>query len=289
MQVPQRFRGGGSAVRRLVSVAALAVYLTGFAVALGPAGVVIAAAAVAVGALAVAAGLVAEHPFQLPRPTRLPALPSFKRPRAAQTRLAPHARIALPRVPRVDVRAQLHAYRPRVARATDRVVAATRDAGERLSARAVELQARAAERRSLPATPLRDALLDEAVDLNRIGAAARREGRLDEAADAHRRALELYRDAGSRRRQALTLSNLGLVEAETDPDTAVASFEAALALLREVGDRRSEGQVLANLGSVHQRAGREDAARRCWEEAVGLLDPRSPEQARLAARLATAG
>jgi tetratricopeptide (TPR) repeat protein len=102
---------------------------------------------------------------------------------------------------------------------------------------------------------------------------------------AHGRALEIYRELGDRRNEALTLSSVALAEARDDAEAAVASFEAALEILRELGDTRTEGQVLANLGVVHHRAGHDDAAYRCWADALAKLDPASPEHARLAERL----
>jgi len=285
--------------RRVVAVAALAVYLAGFAAALGPAGLAIAASAVVVGAIAVVAARLADHPLELRRPTRLPALPQLPTIRRPE-RLPPLPKLTpslqrlnpslqrlntVPRLPHVDVEARLRVVRPHVLRTRDRVATTGRETYELLSARgrAVVAQARdrtAARRSEEP---------DLAVELNRNGAAARREGRVDDAIASHLHALEIYRRAGSRRRQALTLSNLGLAQAETDLDAATASFEAALALLREIDDVESEGQVLTNLGSVYQRAGRAEEATRCWEQAVDLLDPESPQQARLAARLTAAG
>jgi tetratricopeptide (TPR) repeat protein len=137
-----------------------------------------------------------------------------------------------------------------------------------------------------PVAQLRlDWRLRQAQQLNRTGTDARRAGRAGEAVAAHRRAVEIYREAGDGRREALSLSALALAEAQLDPEAAVASFEAALEILRRLGDERTEGQVLANLGVVHHRLGRDDAAYRCWADALPRLDPASPEHARLAERL----
>lgn len=125
----------------------------------------------------------------------------------------------------------------------------------------------------------------QALQLNRAGTAHRRTGAMDEAVAAHEQALALFRELGDRRGEALTLSNLALALATSDPDAAVARCEEARAILQELDDAHSEGQVLANLGALHNRAGRTDQAVECWRAALERLDPASPEHGRMAERL----
>jgi tetratricopeptide (TPR) repeat protein len=125
----------------------------------------------------------------------------------------------------------------------------------------------------------------QALQLNRAGTAHRRAGTLDEAVGSHEQALEIFRELGDRRGEALTLSNLALALAARDPDAAVGRFEEARAILQELDDAHSEGQVLANLGALHNRGGRTDEAVECWRAALERLDPASPEHGRMAERL----
>jgi len=278
------FVEGSSASRRAAAGAALALYLVGLAAALGrPA--VVAAAALAIGCAAfVAARLLGQRQVDLGAlSTRFRAAKDAGRGtwRAggrhldrALDALAVHGRRVLRDARRIA--AALAHDLPRLLRST--------------SAASKSLSGRRFGQAPKPVAQLHAEWRQrQALQLNRRGAAARREGRAGDAQAAHRRALEIYREAGDRRREALTLGNLALAEAQVDAEAAVASCEAALAILRELDDAHAEGQVLANLGVLHHRAGRDDAAYRCWGHALERLDPGSPEHARISERLALAG
>jgi hypothetical protein len=261
---------------RLLAGAAFAVYLVGLAAALGRGAVVVVGATAVVAAVVGASMWVFGPTFswQFSRPT-LPR-PTFTPPAFSAPSVGPEARRTVARALRMGRAAAQEALRA-LGHGRVRAAAVAADLPKLLPA------APAAPRQ---VAQLRlDWRLRQAQQLNRTGAAARRGGRAAEAVAAHRRAVEIYREAGDGRREALTLSALGLAEAHLDPDAAVASFEAALEILRRVGDTRTEGQVLANLGVVHHRVGRDDAAYRCWADALPRLDPASPEHARLAERL----
>jgi tetratricopeptide (TPR) repeat protein len=278
----QAFVAESSAARRAAACAALALYLAGLAAALGR------PVFVAVGALALglAAFFLARHLGQ----RRVDG-------RAAETvaRAAAVARTGTRRAA-AGARSGTRRGATRVTPAIGAAAAHTSRAFSRLRGDAARL-ARSAPK-LLPATASAakagahhhgEWRLRQAHQLNRRGTEARRAGRAAEAAAEHTRALEIYREAGDRRREALTLGNLALAEAHTDRESAVASCEAALTILRELDDTRAEGQILANLGALHHRAGRDDAAFRCWGDALERLDPSSPEHARIAERLTLAG
>jgi tetratricopeptide (TPR) repeat protein len=204
-------------------------------------------------------------------------------------------RAATARRPRARVRLQ-HASLDRLlegaTRAARTALAALAAAARSAVSLAAELTATVRRRAAAPKQVAQlhsDWRLRQALQLNRRGMAARRDGRPSEAVSAHRRALVIYRDAGDRRHEAFTLGKLALAEAPLDHEAAVGACEAALSILRELDDARAEGQVLANLGALHHRAGRDDAAYRCWGDALERLDPSSPEHARIAERLRLAG
>ena len=282
---------------RLLAGAAFAAYVLGLSAAFGRAGVVIVAETAVVAAVVAAAMRLPRSTFSRPTFSR----PTFSRPTLPRPAL-PRRTFARPTLPRATLTAPAFsapsfgaAARRTAARARRVSRGAALEALRALGHGRVRAAAVAADLpRLLPPAPaaprqvvqLRlEWRLRQAQQLNRAGTTARRAGRAAEAAAAHRRAVEIYREAGDGRREALTLSALALAEAHLDPDAAVTSFEAALEILRRLGDVRAEGQVLANLGVVHHRVGRDDAAYRCWADALPRLDPASTEHARLAERL----
>jgi hypothetical protein len=308
---------------RLLAGAAFAVYMLGLAAAFGRGAILVVAGTVVVAAVVAAAMRIPRPSLSrprfarpsFPRPT-LPRPPFSRRPtfsRATFSRLAlprptlPRLAFSRPALPRPTLSRPGYSrpafaapsLSPEARQTAARALAVARHAAEEalraLGHGRVRAAAVAADLpKLLPAAPaaprqvaqLRlDWRLRQAQQLNRSGTEARRAGRAAEAAAAHRRAVEIYREAGDERHEALTLSALALAEAPVDPDGAVGSFEAALEILRRLGDERAEGQVLANLGVVHHRVGRDDAAYRCWADALPRLDPASPEHARLAERL----
>jgi hypothetical protein len=83
------------------------------------------------------------------------------------------------------------------------------------------------------------------------------------------RLLAAARAAGDRRREALALTDLGVVTlGEGDAGRAVALHEQALAIARDLSDRATEGEVRANLGSAALAAGQPGRAREHLEQAV---------------------
>jgi tetratricopeptide (TPR) repeat protein len=156
----------------------------------------------------------------------------------------------------------------------------------RSAATAALAEARKARAAAAQARPASDEWrVRQALQLNRSGTSHRRAGALDEAVAAHEQALTIFRELGDRRGEALTLSNLALALATTDPDAAVGRCEEARSILQSLDDAHSEGQVLANLGALHNRAGRTDQAVDCWRAALERLDPASPEHGRMAERV----
>ena len=113
--------------------------------------------------------------------------------------------------------------------------------------------------------------------LNELGAQLRREGDRGQAAEQHHAALEILRELGDRRAEALTLNNLALALVHTDGGVAAAvrHFEEALVLLRELGDEEHEGQVIANLAFVRRRQGRDEDADSLLSAALDKLPPES--------------
>jgi tetratricopeptide (TPR) repeat protein len=112
--------------------------------------------------------------------------------------------------------------------------------------------------------------------LNKLGAQLRRDGEYEQAVEQHRAALEIVRELGDRRAEALTLNNLALALVHTGGvAVAVQDFERSLLLLRELGDEELEGQVIANLGIVRRRQGRDEDAESLLNEALDKLPPES--------------
>jgi tetratricopeptide (TPR) repeat protein len=121
-----------------------------------------------------------------------------------------------------------------------------------------------------------DAARRRALGLNAEGTNLRRQGAFEEAVDRHRAALEIFRDLGDRRTEAVTLNNMALaLERAGDEDGAVERFEEALAILREVRDHEHEGRVIANLGFTLHRHGHPEQARELLVAALEKLDPGS--------------
>jgi tetratricopeptide (TPR) repeat protein len=117
----------------------------------------------------------------------------------------------------------------------------------------------------------------QAIRLNELGAQLRRAGDHEQSVERHRAALEIARDHGDDRAEALTLNNLALALAHTDGVAAAAKhFEDALVLFRRLGDEELEAQVMANLAFVHRRQGRAEHAEYLLHAALDKLPPESP-------------
>lgn len=129
-----------------------------------------------------------------------------------------------------------------------------------------------------------------AQELNQLGARLRREGDPEQAAEQHREALEIVRDLGDQRAEALTLNSLGLALAHSGSERAAVEYlEQAVDVLRELGDEEHEGQAIANLGLVYRRQGQVDEAATLLQEALEKLPPSSPAHRRVEDELGRAG
>ena len=115
----------------------------------------------------------------------------------------------------------------------------------------------------------------EALRANAAGAQLRRDGSYVEAAEQHRIALELYRELGDRRSEALTLNNLALPLDRSGDSGALALFEQAAATLGELGEEQEEGEVIANLALAFRRRGSDERSAEVLEIALGKLNPES--------------
>jgi tetratricopeptide (TPR) repeat protein len=115
----------------------------------------------------------------------------------------------------------------------------------------------------------------EALRANAAGAQLRRDGEYLEAAQQHRLALELFRELGDRRSEALTLNNLALALDRAGDPGALDLFEQAAAILGELGEAQEEGEVIANLALAFRRRGSDERSAEVLEIALGKLNPES--------------
>jgi len=115
----------------------------------------------------------------------------------------------------------------------------------------------------------------EGVQANAAGVQLRRDGAYAEAAEQHRFALEIFRELGDRRSEALTLNNLALALDRVGDPAALDLFEEAAAILRDLGEEEHEGKVIANLGMAFRRRGADEQSAQVFELALGKLDPES--------------
>jgi len=84
-------------------------------------------------------------------------------------------------------------------------------------------------------------------------------------------ALELYRRATDRNREAQTLNNIGVVHRSLgEMQKALEKYNEALPLRRAVGDRSGEAQTLNNIGSVYYSLGELQKALEKYNEALPL-------------------
>jgi tetratricopeptide (TPR) repeat protein len=87
-----------------------------------------------------------------------------------------------------------------------------------------------------------------------------------------RRALEMHTESGSRTGVADTLDSIGYAYSQLgDYAQSVAHYKRALIAYRQLGDLQGEANSRLGLGDVQFASGQQDAARRSWEEALGLL------------------
>ena len=97
--------------------------------------------------------------------------------------------------------------------------------------------------------------------------------RFEEAIGTCGQALSVHRDIGNRHGEGDTLNTLSTAcRGMRRFREAIDYSHQALSIAREIGDRRGEGITLTNLGAALRDAGQKDAARRCWREALTILD-----------------
>ncbi len=106
---------------------------------------------------------------------------------------------------------------------------------------------------------------------NNLGDVAILEGDGDRARGHNERALALGREAGTTRRVAHSLHNIGLAHrCRGDDAAAKALYEASLELFREVGEQSGVAAVLHSLGRVAARHGAMDQAAQHYAGALEL-------------------
>jgi CHAT domain-containing protein/predicted negative regulator of RcsB-dependent stress response len=90
--------------------------------------------------------------------------------------------------------------------------------------------------------------------------------------EKYHEALGLYRRAGDRRGEAVTLSSIGEVYSYLgETQKALENFNEALPLRRAVGDRRGEAETLHNIGAVYDDLGERQKALEKYNEALPIL------------------
>ena len=110
---------------------------------------------------------------------------------------------------------------------------------------------------------------DRAACLHYVGMENRQLGRRGQAGTALRSAIEIARDAGSRRQQCMATISLGRLSQEQGRRELAAQLQReAIAIARELGDGRSESIALTNLGALLRTAGDKDSARQAFDDAA---------------------
>lgn len=97
--------------------------------------------------------------------------------------------------------------------------------------------------------------------------------RFEEAATTCCQALSVHRKIGDRNGEVDALNTLSAAYRGMGrfPE-AVGYSRQALSIVREIGDRHREGITLTKLGTALRAEGRTDVARRCWRDAVAILE-----------------
>jgi tetratricopeptide (TPR) repeat protein len=164
--------------------------------------------------------------------------------------------------------------------AASRVAVAADKAAHELRTTTSNVRAARAPREGWPLRTAPDPNRD-ALRANAAGSQLRRAGAYAEAAEQHCIALELYRAAGDRRAEALTLNNLALALDRAGDPAAFSLFEEAATILGELGEEQQEGQVIANLALAFRRRGREEQSGEVLDLALEKLHPDSQEYRKL--------
>lgn len=110
---------------------------------------------------------------------------------------------------------------------------------------------------------------EECVVLKRLAYVAYFAGELDRQREYNVEAVELAREIGDRRQEALALQALGdSAFARRDWREALTWWEEAIAVHDDLGHREAEAALRANIGAAHHRLGELDDARDAYEEAL---------------------
>jgi CHAT domain-containing protein/Tfp pilus assembly protein PilF len=84
-------------------------------------------------------------------------------------------------------------------------------------------------------------------------------------------ALKLYREAGDRRGEAFTLTNIGQVYSDLEEkQKALEYYSQSLPLSRAVGDRKQEASILNSIGSAYSYLGEKQKAREYFNQSLLL-------------------
>ncbi|HEU0172959.1 MAG TPA: tetratricopeptide repeat protein, partial [Blastocatellia bacterium] len=111
-----------------------------------------------------------------------------------------------------------------------------------------------------------EALFYEAGQLRKGTLEAKRKG-----VEKYHEALELYRKAGDRSKEALTLNSIGAVHWSLgEMQKALEKYNEALPITRAVGDRRGEALTLNNIGVVYWSLGEIQKALEKYDEALPI-------------------
>jgi tetratricopeptide (TPR) repeat protein len=96
-------------------------------------------------------------------------------------------------------------------------------------------------------------------------------GQVEQAIEHSQQAIAIFHEIGDRRREGVTLGNLGIAYYEVGQvEQAAETFQQGLPLARETGDRHTEGVLLGNLGTAYQGLGQADRAIETIQQAVAI-------------------
>ena len=94
---------------------------------------------------------------------------------------------------------------------------------------------------------------------------------LTSAIAKYEEALKLYREAGDRRKEALTLNNIGAVYSDLgETQKALENYSQSLPLSRAAGDRSMEASTLTNIGKVYSDLGEKQKALENYSQSLPL-------------------
>lgn len=116
--------------------------------------------------------------------------------------------------------------------------------------------------------------------VNNIGWFRLHLGEHDHGLDDIRHAVQLFREQGDQRGEAIALDSLGTAHHLLgDESLALECLTKALRTVRASGDRRAEAEIHFNLGETHHALGQHDRARREWTLALHAVGEQRPGRA----------